>query len=149
MKKLNIQLLTGIFVMIGIASFTYIAVTIGGVRFTQQAGYTLTAQFDSISGLQAGAIVEAAGVRVGTVSDIRFDPDTYKAIVSIRINQDVPVSEDATASIRTQGIIGEKFIKISQGGFPELLTDGDEIEMTESALSLEELISKYMFTDQG
>jgi phospholipid/cholesterol/gamma-HCH transport system substrate-binding protein len=149
MKKLNIQLLTGIFVMIGIASFTYIAVTIGGVRFTQQPGYTLTARFTSISGLQAGAIVEAAGVRIGTVSDIQFDPESYEAIVSLRINEGVPVQEDAIAGIRTQGIIGEKFIKIIPGGFEELLTDGMEIYETESAVNLEELVSKYMFSDKG
>jgi phospholipid/cholesterol/gamma-HCH transport system substrate-binding protein len=149
MKKLNIQLLTGIFVMIGIASFTYIAVTIGGVRFTQQPGYTLIARFTSISGMQAGAIVEAAGVRVGTVSDIQFDPDSYEAIVSLRINEGVPVQEDAIAAIRTQGIIGEKFIKIIPGGFEELLTDGMEIYETESAVNLEELVSKYMFSDKG
>lgn len=149
MKKLNIQLLTGIFVMIGIASFTYIAVTIGGVRFTQQPGYTLTARFTSISGLQTGAIVEAAGVRIGTVSDIQFDPESYEAIVSLRINEGVPVQEDAIAGIRTQGIIGEKFIKIVPGGFEELLTDGMEIYETESAVNLEELVSKYMFSDKG
>jgi phospholipid/cholesterol/gamma-HCH transport system substrate-binding protein len=149
MKKLNIQLLTGIFVMIGIVSFTYIAVTIGGARFKQQPGYTLIARFTSISGMQAGAIVEAAGVRVGVVSDIEFDPDSYEAIVSLRINQDIPVQEDAIAAIRTQGIIGEKFIKIIPGGFEELLTDGMEIYETESAVNLEELVSKYMFSDKG
>jgi len=149
MQKLNIELLTGMFVMIGIAAFTYIAVSIGGVRFTEQPGYTLTARFTSISGMQAGAIVEAAGVRVGTVSDIEFDPDSYEAIVSLRINQGVPVQEDAIAAIRTQGIIGEKFIKIIPGGFEELLTDGMEIYETESAVNLEELVSKYMFSDKG
>ncbi len=149
MQKLNIELLTGIFVMIGIAAFTYIAVSIGGVRFTEQPGYTLTARFTSISGMQAGAIVEAAGVRVGTVSDVEFDPDSYEAIVSLRINQGVPVQEDAIAAIRTQGIIGEKFIKIIPGGFEELLTDGMEIYETESAVNLEELVSKYMFSDKG
>lgn len=149
MQKLNIELLTGMFVMIGIAAFTYIAVSIGGVRFTEQPGYTLTARFTSISGMQAGAIVEAAGVRVGTVSDVEFDPDSYEAIVSLRINQGVPVQEDAIAAIRTQGIIGEKFIKIIPGGFEELLTDGMEIYETESAVNLEELVSKYMFSDKG
>ena len=149
MHKLNIQLLTGLFVMIGIASFAYVAVSIGGVRFTQQPGYTLVARFTSISGMQAGAIVEAAGVRVGTVSKIQFDPDTYEAIVSLRINQDVPVQEDAIAAIRTQGIIGEKFIKLIPGGFDDLLTDGMEIHDTESAVNLEELVSKYMFSDKG
>jgi phospholipid/cholesterol/gamma-HCH transport system substrate-binding protein len=149
MSKLNIQLITGIFVMIGIASFTYLAMNIGGVRFTEQPGYTLHARFTNISGLRAGAIIEAAGVRIGTVSTIDFDPDSYEAIVSMRINQDVPVQEDAIAAIRTQGIIGEKFIKISPGGFEELLTDGMEIYETESAVSLEELVSKYIFSGEG
>jgi phospholipid/cholesterol/gamma-HCH transport system substrate-binding protein len=146
MSKLNIQLVTGIFVMIGIATFTYLAVTIGGVRFTDQPGYTLHARFTNISGLQAGAIVEAAGVRIGTVSAIEFDPDSYEAIVSMRINEGVPVQEDAIAAIRTQGIIGEKFVKLSPGGFDELLADGSEIYETESAVSLEELVSKYIFS---
>jgi phospholipid/cholesterol/gamma-HCH transport system substrate-binding protein len=145
MKKLNIQLVTGIFVMLGIAAFTYQAVTIGGVSFTQQPGYTLVARFDSISGLRVGAIIEAAGVRVGTVSGITFDPDNYQAVVNLRINQEVPVSEDATASVRTQGIIGEKYIKLSQGGFPDMLSEGMEISATESAISLEELVGQYIF----
>lgn len=149
MKKLNIQLVTGIFVMLGIAAFTYLAVNIGGVRFTEQPGYTLHARFSNISGLRAGAIIEAAGVRIGTVSAIEFDPITYEAIVSLRVNQEVPVQEDAIASIRTQGIIGEKFVKISPGGFEELLTDGGEIYETESAVSLEELVSKYIFSGEG
>jgi phospholipid/cholesterol/gamma-HCH transport system substrate-binding protein len=148
MKKLNIQLITGIFVMLGVAAFTYQAVTIGGVSFTAQPGYTLMARFDSISGLREGAIIEAAGVRVGTVSAITFDPDNYQAIVSLRINEGVPVSEDATASVRTQGIIGEKYIKLSQGGFPDMLGDGMEISATESAISLEELVGQYIFSSK-
>lgn len=146
MKKLNIQLITGIFVLLGIATFTYQAVTIGGARFSQNAAYTLTARFDNISGLRTGAIIEAAGVRVGTVSDITLDAENYQAIVSLRIDEGVPVQEDAIVSIRTQGIIGEKYLKISPGGFDELLTDGMTISETESAISLEELVSKYIFS---
>lgn len=146
MQKLNIQLLTGIFVILGIATFTYQAVTIGGASFSQETTYTLTARFENSSGLREGAIIEAAGVRVGEVSAITLDPENYQAIVSLRIDQNVPVQEDAIVSIRTQGIIGEKFIKISPGGFDGLLTDGMEITETESAISLEELISKYIFS---
>ncbi len=146
MKKLNVQLVTGLFVMLGIAAFTYQAVTIGGASFTQQDGYTLTARFDNISGLRVGGIIEAAGVRVGTVSGIEFDPDNYQAIVSWRINEGEPVQEDAIAAVRTQGIIGEKYIKLTAGGFPELLGDGDMITETESTVSLEELVSKYIFS---
>jgi phospholipid/cholesterol/gamma-HCH transport system substrate-binding protein len=145
MNKLNIQLVTGFFVLLGILAFTYTAVSIGGVRFGSQPGYTLHARFTSISGLQSGAIVEAAGVRIGTVSKIEFDPEAYEAIVSLRINADIPVQEDAIAAIRTQGIIGEKFVRIIPGGFDELLQDGDELYQTESAVSLEELVSKYIF----
>ena|SRR5690554_5170887 len=145
MKKINIELLTGIFVIVGIISFTWLAISVAGVRFTGNAGYTLTARFTSISGLRQGAIVEAAGVRVGTVSRITFDPETYEAVVQLRINEDVPVQEDAVAAVRTQGIIGEKYIKLTPGGFDELLTDGMEILQTESAVSLEELISRYIF----
>lgn len=146
MKQLNIQLITGLFVLLALACFTYLAVNIGGARFSQQPGYTLHARFTSISGLQSGAIVEAAGVRIGTVTAIEFDPESYEAIVSMRIRQDVPVQEDAIAAVRTQGIIGEKYIKLVPGGFEELLGDGDEIFETESAVSLEELVSKYIFS---
>ena len=146
MSKLNINLIVGIFVILGIAAFTYMAVTIGGARLNGTPGYTLKARFTNISGLQRGAVVEAAGVRVGTVESITFDPDNYEAIVSMRINEGVPVQEDALAAIRTQGIIGEKFVKISPGGFPDLLGDGAEIFETESSVSLEELVSKYIFS---
>lgn len=145
MSKFNIQLVTGIFVALGIAAFTYAAVNIGGVSFREQPSYTLKARFTSISGLRTGAVVEAAGVRIGTVSNIEFDPETYEAVVSLRINQNVPVQEDAIAAIRTQGIIGEKYVKLTPGGFDELLEDGEEILETESAVSLEELVSKYIF----
>lgn len=145
MKKLNIELITGLFVLLGVAAFTWMTVSVAGVSFTGREGYTLTARFASISGLREGAIVEAAGVRIGTVSDIDFDPETYEAIVQLRIDEGVPVQEDAVAAVRTQGIIGEKYIKIVPGGFDELLTEGMEITQTESAVSLEELISRYIF----
>jgi phospholipid/cholesterol/gamma-HCH transport system substrate-binding protein len=146
MSKLNIQLVTGLFVALGVAAFAYAAVNIGGASFTETPGYTLTARFTSISGLRTGGVVEAAGVRVGTVSGIEFDPKSFEAVVRLRIDKDVPVQEDAIASIRTQGIIGEKFVKLTPGGFDELLKDGGEITETESAVSLEELVSKYIFS---
>jgi phospholipid/cholesterol/gamma-HCH transport system substrate-binding protein len=149
MGKLNIQLVTGLFVVLGIAAFTYAAVNIGGVSFRDPPSYTLKARFTSSSGLRTGNIIEAAGVRVGTVSAIEFDPDSYEAIVSLRIDEGVPVQEDAIASIRTQGIIGEKYIKLTPGGFDELLAEGGEITETESSISLEDLISKYIFSSGG
>lgn len=149
MNKINIELVTGIFVIIGIACFTWLAVSVAGATFSEQPGYTLTARFSSISGLREGAVIEGAGVRIGTVSGIDFDPESFEAIVTLRINQGVPVQEDAIAAVRTQGIIGEKYINIIPGGFEELLTDGQEIYETESAISLEELVSRYIFSSDG
>ncbi len=146
MNKISIELVTGIFVIIGILAFTWLAVSVAGATFSEQPGYSLTARFTSISGLREGAIVEGAGVRIGTVTDIGFDPEAFEAIVTLRVNEGVPVQEDAIAAIRTQGIIGEKYINIIPGGFEELLSDGDEIYETESAISLEELVSKYIFS---
>jgi len=147
MNKINIELVTGIFVIIGIACFTWLAVSVAGATFSEQPGYTLSARFTSISGLREGAIIEGAGVRIGTVSEISFDPDSFEAIVQLRINEGIPIQEDAIAAIRTQGIIGEKYIKIIPGGFDELLEDGSELYETESSISLEELVSRYIFSD--
>ncbi|MDC0598780.1 outer membrane lipid asymmetry maintenance protein MlaD [Gammaproteobacteria bacterium] len=149
MKKFNIELITGIFVLIGIVCFTYLAVSIGGATFIEQPSFTLSARFTSITGLREGANIEGAGVRIGTVSSIVFDPENFEAIVELKINQGVPIQEDAIAAIRTQGIIGEKYVNIIPGGFEELLTDGMEIYETESAISLEELVSKYIFSGDG
>lgn len=146
MNKFNIELLTGIFVIIGIAAFTWLALSVAGATFNEPPGYNLTARFSSISGLREGAVVEGAGVRIGTVSTIDFDPDNFEAVVTLRINEGVPVQEDAIAAVRTQGIIGEKYVNIVPGGFEELLGDGDEIVETESAISLEELVSRYIFS---
>lgn len=149
MNKISLELATGVFVIIGIACFTWLAVSVAGATFTEQPGYSLTARFTSISGLREGAIVEGAGVRIGTVSTIGFDPDSFEAVVTLRINEGVPIQEDAIASIRTQGIIGEKYINIVPGGFDDLLTDGMEIYETESAISLEELVSRYIFSSDN
>ncbi|MCB1670242.1 MAG: outer membrane lipid asymmetry maintenance protein MlaD [Gammaproteobacteria bacterium] len=149
MNKINVQLITGIFVVIGILSFSYLAITVAGASFVEQPGYNLSARFTSVSGLRPGAVVEGAGVRIGTVSSIEFDPESFEAIVELRINDGVLVQEDAIAAIRTQGIIGEKYIKIVPGGFEELLTDGMQIYETESAISLEELVSRYIFQTEG
>ncbi len=149
MNKINVQLITGIFVVIGILSFSYLAITVAGASFVEQPGYNLTARFTSVSGLRPGSIIEGAGVRIGTVSSIEFDPESFEAIVELRINDGVIVQEDAIAAIRTQGIIGEKYVKIVPGGFDEMLTDGMEIYETESAISLEELVSRYIFQTEG
>ena len=131
--------------MAGWLSFSCLGVRLGNVGCFEKDTYELHARFTSISGLKQGASVEIAGVRVGKVSKIDLDVEDYEARVFLAINGTVPVQDDAIASIRTQGIIGDKFVKITPGGSDEHLEGGMEIVETEPAISLEELISKYIF----
>ena len=143
-KQTQIEITVGTFMLIGLACISYIAIQLGDLQVLGQESYIINARFTSASGLRTGAFIEAAGVRVGTVDSIEFDAEDYLAIVNLAIDIDVPVHEDAIASIRTAGIIGDKFIKITPGG-GEYLQPGEEIFETEPSINLEELISKYIF----
>ena len=134
-----------IFMLVGLLCAAYLAVRPGELNLFPRKQYPVTARFTSASGLREGAYVEAGGVRVGRVAGIRFDPDKYVAIVTMAIDQGVPISRDAVASIRTAGIIGDKFVKITPGGDDQYLTSGMEFKETEPSINLEELISKYIF----
>lgn len=144
-KRSTVQIGVGLFLLIGLASISYLALRMGDLRMLGQDQYDVIARFTSASGLRPGAYVEAGGVRVGEVAAITFDPKTYLAVVTLSVNRDVEISEDATASIQTSGIIGDKFVKISPGGSDTYLKPGMEIHETESSINLEELISKYIF----
>lgn len=145
MKRINIEITVGIFMVIGFLCFAWLSVRLGDVGLFGRDTYMVEARFTSISGLKEGAIVEISGVEVGKVVHIRLDPESYLAVVGMEIEQGVALQEDSIASVRTSGIIGDKFIKISPGGMEELIGAGGEIEETESAISLEELVSKYIF----
>ena len=138
-------MVVGVFVIAGLVCLFYLAVRLGDVGLFKAESYQLLAKFTSVSGLKEGAFVEVAGVRVGDVERIKLNVDDYLADVYLNIDAYVPIQDDAIASIRTQGIIGDKFVKITPGGSPDLLDDGMEIIETEPAISLEELISKYIF----
>ena len=144
-KRSGLEIGVGIFLLLGLLSISYIAVRLGDVGLFGRDQYQVYARFTSASGLRTGAYVEAGGVRVGSVDSIRFDPEDYLAVVTMNIDTDVPIQDDAMASIRTAGIIGDKFVKITPGGSPDLLESGSEIYETESSINLEELISKYIF----
>lgn len=145
MKRFNMEFMVGLFMIAGLICFSWLAIELGGVSLGSSSHYTLRARFVSASGLKPGADVELAGVVVGKVTHIKFDADEYQAEVELTIPKNVRLQEDAIASIRSTGIIGGKFLKITPGGSDELLAPGDEILETESSISLEELISKYMF----
>ena len=145
MKKINIDAIVGLFVLGGFLGFAYMSLQLGEFSvFSMEKTYSVRANFGNVSGLKRGALVEMAGVNVGKVSNIALG-ENDQAQVELQINNGVKISDDAIASIKTQGIIGDKYIKISQGGSEELLGDGGGITETESAVDLEELVSKYIF----
>ncbi|MEF9476355.1 MAG: outer membrane lipid asymmetry maintenance protein MlaD [Candidatus Mariimomonas ferrooxydans] len=143
MKKLNIETGVGIFIIIGVLCISYLSVKLGDVSLFGTKQYPVKAHFTNISGLKEGAAVEIAGVTIGKVSKIRLDD--YEASVGLLIDPEVKIQEDSIASIRTQGIIGDKYIKISLGGAEEYIKPGGEFIETESAINLEELVGKYIF----
>ncbi len=144
-NRTQVELVVGIFLLLGILAVAWLAIRLGDVGLADDKRYHVTAGFTSASGLRPGTHVEAAGVRIGSVDSIDFDAEKYEARVTLAIDRGVPISKDAVASIRTAGIIGEKFVKITPGGDERMLEEGMEIRETESSINLEELISKYVF----
>jgi len=148
MKKMNLEMIVGLFLLAGFASFSYLAVKMGDINPFASETYPISARFTSISGLKTGATLELAGVTVGKVSRIDLDAGEYEAVVHMDVEKQVLLTDDSIASIRTAGIIGDKFIKLSPGGSDIFLEAGDEIEETEPSISLEELVSKYIFESE-
>jgi phospholipid/cholesterol/gamma-HCH transport system substrate-binding protein len=145
MKRLNIELIVGIFLVVGFACFAYLSIKLGDVEIFGDRTYQVSARFNSVSGLKVGDVVEMAGVKIGTVKKITLDPKDYEAVVQLELQRDVHLQEDSIASIRTSGIIGSKYVDITPGGLEELIPPGGEIFDTESAINLEKLVSKYIF----
>ena len=145
MTNFKTELSVGLFLLLGLICLAYLSIKLGEVGVFNQDRYDIFARFTSASGLKEGAYVEAAGVRVGKVKSIEFEPELFLAKVTLSIDNEVQLSEDSIASIRTSGIIGDKFVKITSGGAEEMLTEGMEIYETEPSINLEELISKYIF----
>jgi phospholipid/cholesterol/gamma-HCH transport system substrate-binding protein len=145
MKNINTELIVGLFMLAGFLAFGYLSVQMGEFSiFNLEKNYSIEGMFDNVSGLKIGAGVEIAGVNVGKVADIKL-AESGLARVYLLINEDIKITTDAIASIRTQGLIGDKFIKIIQGADEEHLTEGGEIFDTESSIDFEELVSKYIF----
>lgn len=148
MRKLNLEIAVGLFMVAGFLCFVWLSVKLGDVDLFGPPTYAVTASFGSVSGLKPGAMVEIAGVRVGKVADIQLDPRRYEARVELEIERGVALQTDSIASIRTAGIIGDRYVDISPGAADKLLGPGDRIVETESAINLEELVSKYIFEKQ-
>ncbi|HEX4648499.1 MAG TPA: outer membrane lipid asymmetry maintenance protein MlaD [Steroidobacteraceae bacterium] len=151
----TLEIGTGLFVLLGFAALLFLTTQLpaSGLKFGgEKVGYHVTAEFDNIGDLKVGSPVTVAGVRIGEVSGIRFDPKDYKAVVGLRIDpQYNQIPEDSFASIQTQGLLGGKYIGISPGGLESYLKDGSRIEQTQSAIVLESLINKFFagFASKG
>jgi phospholipid/cholesterol/gamma-HCH transport system substrate-binding protein len=143
----TLEIGTGLFVLLGFAALLFLTTQLpaSGLKFGRaKLGYHVTAEFDDIGDLKVGSPVAMAGVRIGEVAGIRFDPKEYKAVVSLRIDpQYNQIPEDSFASIQTTGLLGGKYIGISPGGLDNYLKEGSRIEQTQSAIVLESLINKF------
>ena len=143
MRKLDLEMAVGIFVLIGVFCLGYISIRLGRLEVIGRGYYTVYADFEKAGGIKQGSSVEIAGVEVGRVKSISLD--NYQARVELSIEKTVKLQEDAIASIRTKGLIGEKFVQITPGGSDRTIPAGGRIRETESAIDVEELVSKYIF----
>jgi phospholipid/cholesterol/gamma-HCH transport system substrate-binding protein len=141
----KLEMTVGVFMVIGILCLGYLSVKLGKMELLGGDYYTISAGFDSVSGLKPGARIEVAGVEVGKVERIALDPKSNdRALAIMKIQSGVKITDDVIASVRTSGIIGDKFIKLKPGGSDILLKNNGKIQETESAIDIEELVSKFI-----
>ncbi len=147
MKKYSTETIVGIFVFIGLICVAYMTVKLGKVSILGDDRYSVYARFGSVSGLRTGNPVEIGGIEVGRVERLSIDQEKQLALVEMRITKGIKIYDDASATVKTSGLIGDKFIKIEPGGSGDILKPGGTITETSSPLDLEDLIGKYAFGD--
>jgi len=143
MERTKVNVAVGLFLVLGILAVAYLSIRLGRVSFLGGTGYLVSADFPSVGGLKAGSSVEIAGVPIGRIESIGLAD--YQARVVLRLDRDVQIQEDSIASIKTKGLIGEKYIRISPGGSDKIIPPNGRIREVEPPVDLEELISKYIF----
>jgi phospholipid/cholesterol/gamma-HCH transport system substrate-binding protein len=146
MNRSMIDLWVGIFVALGFAALLFLALKVGNLAtFSTNQTYQVDAKFANIGGLKVRGPVKSAGVVVGRVAAIRFDTESYEAIVSMTVDLNYQFPRDTTAKILTSGILGEQYVGLEAGGDGVMLKQGDRIRLTQSAVVLENLISQFLF----
>ena len=146
MNRSTIDLWVGVFVVLGIGALLFLALKVGNLAsFSNSETYQVQARFANIGGLKVRAPIKSAGVVVGRVADIRFDNETYEALVSMTLDYSYQFPRDTTAKILTSGILGEQYIGLEAGGDGVMLKNGDRVRLTQSAVVLENLISQFLF----
>ena len=145
MKQSKLELLVGGFVLLGLAAITYLTVKLGAGSLVGDDTYRIEARFTNASGLNEGGSVYVAGVPVGRVENVRVEPSDYSAIVTMSVLSGLNLPTDSMASIKTTGLIGDKYISLSPGADETFLKAGARITMTESSVDIESLIGKMAF----
>ncbi len=143
MRRVDLEVVVGIFLLMGIFALGYISVRLGKMEVFGLGGYVVYADFPTVGGLKEGAAVEIAGVGVGRVQDIALV--NYRARITLLINNGIELQEDTIASVRTKGLIGEKYVLLSPGGSDEIIAPGDKIREVEPPIDLEEMIGSLIF----
>jgi phospholipid/cholesterol/gamma-HCH transport system substrate-binding protein len=145
MKKTNLELLVGLFVLLGLAAVAYLTIKLGSGSLLGGDTYLIEARFANAGGIRAGSNVQVAGVTVGRVESVRMDPADFSAIATLRIISSVRLPTDTMASIKTSGLIGDKYVSLSPGADETTMEPGTRIILTESAVDLESLIGRMAF----
>jgi phospholipid/cholesterol/gamma-HCH transport system substrate-binding protein len=141
----NIEIMVGVFVLMGFIALFLLALNISNVSsLSANNGYTVKAYFDNIGGLRTRALISMSGVKVGRVSNVSYDQERGQAEVTMAIDSQYQLSIDTQASIYTAGLLGEQYISLEPGAEDDVLTSGDLITLTQSAMVLEEIIGKFM-----
>lgn len=143
MRKFDLELGVGLFMIAGILALGYLSVRLAKMEVIGQKGYDLEAVFSNSGGLKSGASVVIAGVEVGRVRSIKLDD--YQALISIHLPSRIKLQDDSIATIKTKGLIGEKYVEITPGGSEDILKPGQKIRDTQPPVDLEQLISSYVF----
>ena len=147
MQKYSKETVVGVFVLIGLACIGYMTIKLGDVNLIGDDSYPLTARFSKVTGLRSGSLVNMLGLEIGRVGKLSIDQDKQQAVVELRIQKGIKIYDDAIASIKTEGIIGDRYVSIDVGGGGTLLKPGDVISETEAPADLMDLVSKYAFGD--
>lgn len=149
MQSKTVEILVGLFVALGLGALFVLAMQVSNLSTfgNTEGGYEITANFENIGGLKVRSPVTVSGVRVGRVAAIDYSQQAYQAVVTMRIEarfNEFP--EDTSASIFTAGLLGEQYVALEPGGAEEYLHDGDHITLTQSALVLEQIVGKFLFS---
>ena len=145
MKNTKLELAVGIFVLLGLAAVTYLTVKLGTKSLLSGDTYLLEARFANAGGIHDGCSVLLSGVTMGRVEGVRMDPSDYSAIVTMRLRSELKLPGDSMASVKSSGLIGDKYVALSPGADEVFLKPGERITLTESAVDLESLIGKMAF----